>query len=171
MKNALENLILLMQRSEKRMSSQEYVFEDEKIITMLDDLEDINTTDSYDRTLLMYSIIYEREKVVEYLLKRNANIEWEEKRHFRALHFAAQSGNHEIISLLLNAGAEPNAKNIFGNNAIMLCDLATKKSVMELLISHGVNPYQKNNFDVSAYDVFAAYPEILAIFKTFKKTD
>ena len=111
MKNALENLILLMQRSEKRMPSQEYVFEDEKIIALLDDLEDINTTDSYGRTLLMYSIIYEREKVVEYLLKRNANIEWEEKRLFRALHFAAQSGNYEIISLLLKYGLTDSVSN------------------------------------------------------------
>lgn len=168
MKNALSDLISLLHDSEKMMPSYEYVVEDEKIIDLLEKFDDINATDSYGRTLLMYAAIYEREKIIEYLLKRNANIELEEKKRFRALHFAAQSGNYEIISLLLNAGAEVNAKNCFGNNALMLCNYATELSVIKLLLSFGANPYQKNNFDVSPYEIFEASPEISEVLRNYK---
>ena len=100
---------------------------------------------------------------MEYLINRNADLELEEKKRFRAIHFAAQSGNYEIISLLLNAGVDINATNIFGNNVLMLCNYATDVSVIELLLSYGANPYQKNNFGVAPYEIFAASPEISAV--------
>ena len=173
MNSTLNHLIALLHDSEKMMPSFEYVVEDIKIINLLDDFEDINVTDSNGRTLLMYSIIYEREKVVEYLLKRNANVELEEKKHFRALHFAAQSGNYNILLLLLNAGVEVNAQNCYGNNALMLCNYATEISVIELLLSFGANPYQKNNFGISPSDIFAASEKISEVIRNFtnRKTD
>ena len=54
-----------------------------------------------------------------------------------ALHLAAQEGNLECASLLLERGANPQAKNGRGQTSLHLSALAQSTETVELLLLHG----------------------------------
>ena len=71
----------------------------------------------------------------------------------------------ETIKLLLEAGSDINAKNIYGNNPIMLGDYTTNLEVYKILIANGADPEQKNNYGISAMDMFACSSDIVEVLK------
>jgi ankyrin repeat protein len=63
------------------------------------------------------------------------------------LHAAlALSRNPESITLLLNAGADPNARQAGGFTAIFSAAAANRRDLAELLIAHGADPKAANDF-------------------------
>lgn len=76
----------------------------------------------------------------------------------KPLAFAAARGRLEIVKLLLEAGADPNGKNAYGDTAFMVAEnaIATDKSsdadvrkVRRYLLENGTNPNQPNDFGIS----------------------
>ena len=76
-----------------------------------------------------------------------------DKDGFTALHVATQRGHAEIVSLLLNAGADPNATDRYGNGPLWTAcyeggkDIATpeQQSIISILLEAGANPEHANN--------------------------
>lgn len=67
------------------------------------------------------------------------------------LHAALALGrNPETIQLLLEAGADPNARQTAGFTAIFSAAAANRRDLAELLIKHGANPGIRNDFDQNA---------------------
>ena len=121
-------------------------------ISLLDNLEDV---DREGRTLLINAAFYDRLKIVEYLIGKNVNINAADKDYFTALHAAAMKCNIEIMEILLKAGADVNAKNVFGNNPIMAMILSGRTNIeaYKLLMKYGADPSIKNIAGNSAIDI------------------
>ena len=167
-KNNIDELIIAMGNTPKLMPDAKYVVSDEDIVKRIDQQYVANITDRDGRTLLMYASLYERPKIIEWLISKGDDINCSDKMGNTALHFAVQSGSKVTTSLLIKYGANVNAKDSFGNSPIMRCNLVTPHNVFELLIQNDANPYQKNNFGLCAMDIFQTYDEILNILKTTK---
>jgi ankyrin repeat protein len=67
------------------------------------------------------------------------------------LHAALALGrNPESIRLLLDAGADPNARQTAGYTALFSAAAANRSDLAELLIAHGANPTLTNDFGQTA---------------------
>ena len=139
------------------------------LIKKIDALDDLEQTDREGRTLLAYAAFYGRLDLLEYLVSRGANINAADRNGYTALHGAVQEKRMDVIEYLLSRGADVNAKNAFGGTPIFILGHTAPKALFRLLLDHGADPYLKNNYDISAYDTMAAYPDILAIFDEYKK--
>ena len=66
------------------------------------------------------------------------------------LHAAAQRGSPELVKTLIKAGAAVNAQDFYGDTPLHVSfDARTQgrpaqKSIDEVLLNHGANPYLKN---------------------------
>jgi ankyrin repeat protein len=76
----------------------------------------------------------------------------------KPLAFAAARGRLEIVKLLLEAGADPNGKNAYGDTPFMVAEnaMATDKSseadvrkLRRFLLENGTDPNQPNDFGIS----------------------
>ena len=167
-KSEIDVIINEMRCTEDRMPNKEFIITDETIICKISELTNINLLDCMGRSLLMYAAIYRRVPVVDYLLQNGAEVRIADNNLFTALHFAVQSNCAAVVNLLLAAGADANAQNCFGNSPIMVGDNLTPICIFEELMIHGADPCIKNNYGMSAVDVYGGRQEIINIFN--KKT-
>ena len=163
-KSEIDSLTMAMACTETRMLDKEHVVSDQEIIEKISTLSDCDLKDGMGRTLLMYAAIYKRAAIVTLLIHKAVNVNIKDNNAFTALHFAVQSGDPLIVRMLLEAGAETNAQNRFGNNPIMLGDNLTPICIFEDLLKHGADPHQRNNFGVSAIDAFISRKEVADLF-------
>ena len=61
----------------------------------------------------------------------------EEKKGFTALHFAVQEGHADVVQVLIDAGADMEAKNSAGCSALLLAGFHGKLDVIKVLIKAG----------------------------------
>lgn len=165
-KSVIDPIVLAMGCTAKLMPDSRYIVSDHDIVCKINEIDSLDVVDREGRTLLMYAVLYERHSIVKYLLEHNANLSQQDKHKFTALHFSAQVGNVEIVETLLRAGADVNSKDDFGNSPIMKCKYNTPVDVFKLLVGYGANPFQKNNFGMSAVDIFASKKDILEVITT-----
>ncbi|XP_060872400.1 ankyrin-3-like [Metopolophium dirhodum] len=76
------------------------------------------------------------------------------------VHVAAQSGHQHIVRLLLNRGANPNARNKHMMTPAHLCVLHCRHEVVELLIGHGADPAATDSADNTPLDLATLMNEI-----------
>ena len=67
--------------------------------------ENVNTTDRLGRTLLMHAAGDKRVDLVRELVRREADIDLQDKEGYSALHLAASAGDLEIVGLIVKKGA------------------------------------------------------------------
>ena len=156
-------IILDMRCTEKYMPTLQDVVSDEELILRIEKIIDLETKDRDGRTLLINAACYGRVKVLDYLLRRGADIHAKCDQEFTALHAAVLANDISCVKSLLEAGADVNAKNIYGNNPIMLGNYATDLDIYRLLMQYGANPEQKNNYGISAKEVFVCSETIMNI--------
>lgn len=161
--NIIENIAQKMMCTSKYVIRETEIVPDEDIMSSILSVQDIEQTDRDGRTLLINAAFYEREQIVEFLLKRGANVKAKDRNEFTALHAATQTGNIDIVSVLLENGADANAKNCYGNSPLMTCNHNAPVKIFELLIRQGADPSQKNNYGISAVECFSAYPQIMLV--------
>lgn len=65
--------------------------------------------------------------------------------------------------MLLENGADIHARDVYGNTPLLRTRPVAPKEVFEILLNHGADPKEKNDFGVSALDIFPAYPNIMEI--------
>ena len=105
---------------------------------------------------------------MEWLLAHGANINAQDENGFSALHAATQEKNINMVSFLLQNGANVNIQDAFGNTPISRTNLATPIELFRMLLEAGANPNIKNYYGVSCVDIYAAYPDKLALFHEYQ---
>ena len=91
-----------------------------------------------------------------YLLKAGANPRQKGKPSAFSLgviHMAALSGKPEMVSLIVEAGADINLRGRDGGTALAWCIKENKEATAAKLLALGANPYIKNKYNYSAADM------------------
>lgn len=165
-KSKIDPIVLLLGCTKELMPDPMYAVSDDDIIGRIDSLSYVHEKDADGRSLLMYAALYNRNVVADYLISLGMDIHAKDKNHYTALHFAVQSESVNVVETLLKAGADVNAVDIYGNSPLMRCP-NTALYILELLLKYGANPWQKNEYDMSAADVFATDNTIMSLFENY----
>jgi ankyrin repeat protein len=87
---------------------------------------------------------------VEKLLAHHADVNQQDADGDTALHGAAQTGNVEIMRLLLDKGAAPNVKNKQGGTPLMWAAVYGHQDAARLLLNRGADVSLKDNDGITA---------------------
>lgn len=91
----------------------------ENLVKNLLDLEaNVNISDKYNRTPIIYAIKENHPKIVSLLINSGADVNHKDFIKQSPLHFAAQSFNKVVVQQLLDAGCNVNVNDHFGNQPI-----------------------------------------------------
>jgi ankyrin repeat protein len=118
----------------------------------------VNTPDLSGALPLHLAAAHGQEKVVILLLGAHANVnQFEHDEHGKktALHWAAFKGYPSIVQLLLDCGANIEAKTNDGETALMAAAIKGHKAIVQLLLESGANIEAKTN-DGKTVLMFAA---------------
>jgi ankyrin repeat protein len=112
--------------------------------------------DADGRTPLMHAVLAGDSGAVASLIDRGADVDAvDHDQRWTALHFAARDHNEAVARMLLDAGAEVDPEDVFGDTplwrAVMSAgaDLAT----IAVLLGHGADPRRKNRHGLSPLDL------------------
>jgi len=118
---------------------------------LLDEGADINAANADGVTALMEAASTDIEKV-RFLLPRKPNVRARSKLGNDALLLAARRpGGSAIVKLLLENGAEPNGRNVFGATPLMAAVAAEDEASVDLLIAAGADVDAAPNSDVPGF--------------------
>jgi ankyrin repeat protein len=111
------------------------------------DASRIDTPSADGYTPLQLACFFGRTDAVELLLERGADPSAiaRNSRRATALHGAAHRGHIECARLLLDAGGNPNARDINGETPLHLAARNHDDAMQLLLLSRGANPAISNN--------------------------
>lgn len=166
-KNIIEQIALDMSCTSALMPDECDVVPDKVILQKIQHLTDREQSDRDGRALLLNAAFYGRQVIAEHLLDRGCNVNAQDHNGFTPLHAAAQSGDTEMVRLLLRRGADVRLADTFGNTPLLCLCPAAPAELITLLLAHGADPAQKNHFGMCALDVYAAYPAIIELLKSF----
>lgn len=123
---------------------------------------DINAENKYKDTPLIHAVYYENEVITKLLLDagvdpndskkfdRTSMVVSENNQYFTPLHLAATGTNSNILKLLINAGANLNAQDYYGNTPLHKAVEAKNFELLKILIDAGANVNKINNFGCTA---------------------
>ncbi|MDR1435145.1 MAG: ankyrin repeat domain-containing protein [Puniceicoccales bacterium] len=133
-RNAQDRCIYILKNLKCQENSEEY----QKLESLLKQYPDlIHGTDNEGRTLLIHAVLFRREDVIVFLLKRNCPLDIQDCEGNTALSHAVQKGYLEAVVLLLYGGANPNIYNKKGFKAYDLaCDLIDQNIASVILYFH-----------------------------------
>ena len=98
-----------------------------------------------------------KEKTVQFLLSKGADVHAEDGWCETALHRAARSGNKRIIDLLLEHGADTERKDLFyGRTALMCAAQYGHQDTVQLLLDQGANIESESTAGTTAF-AYAAF--------------
>lgn len=110
---------------------------------------DIQRTNRFGETALMLAAWKNRREAMHWLLQRGAQPN-REYREWTALHYAAFSGNGDLVDDLVGVGADVNARSTNGSTVVMMAAREGHEAVAQRLLAAGANPLLKNDFDEDA---------------------
>ena len=131
---------------------------DKMLQLLLDNLEQKNLVNIPDRnghTVLFYAIKSQRSvPLLELLLgSKLAKLEFVNKDKNTALHYSIIQKNNEAAEMLLESGAEIDAKNIDNRTALMLAALAGDEALTRVLLEYGADTDLKDKTGKTALDL------------------
>jgi len=104
-------------------------------------------TGPHGETLLHWLAVEERPEAVRTLARLGAKIDTVNEFGNTALMECSQVGKHQMVSLLLDLGANPHFQSPRdGNTPLHLAAQSGRMEVYNLLISRGADPMTKNKF-------------------------
>ncbi|WP_109436270.1 MULTISPECIES: ankyrin repeat domain-containing protein [Aquimarina] len=111
----------------------------------------VDCFDTYKRTLLINAAAKGNVEILKLLIDKEADINFQDKIGYTALHFAAQNKNIEIASTLVEHGADINSKDNYGNPPIWTAIFNAKGdyNIVELLLKTGADIDTKNKNEKS----------------------
>jgi ankyrin repeat protein len=102
------------------------------------------------RPILLAYVWRDNKKATERLLALGANVNLRDADGDTALHGAAETGNVEIMRLLLDKRADPNTRNKEGGTPLMWAAVFGNDDAARLLLSRGANASLKDNDGITA---------------------
>ncbi len=106
----------------------------------------IDEFDEYGFTPLTESAIANYPKLTKYLLSRNADPNKKDSVGGTALHWAVENNNLDMVDILLNAGADPNAHNLSAEPVLIRPMLREQESLKKRLIEAGAKTRFANDY-------------------------
>ncbi len=97
-------------------------------------------------TLVSFAVVFDLEDVIQDLLTKGANPNCLTTTGDNLLSVAIKhTNNPKIILMLLNAGAEPNTKDTYGNTPLHRAILKNNPALVKILLNAGANPNIKED--------------------------
>ena len=127
--------------------------------------KDINVLDGEACTPLIWASFHNRPDLLTWLINRGANVNHQGRIGYCALHFVAQERLAGIASILLDAGAKTELRDIYGNTALWTASLNARGnlSVVKLLFQYGASFDNTNNAGKTVRDIaIIFFPDELA---------
>lgn len=95
---------------------------------------------------------------VKDLLKKNPQLAGEQDQNGVAgLHYAAGYGNVDIVNLLLQNGADPNAQTLGGSTPMMIAARYSRSDIIEILVNTGAQLQLKDRAGNSVFSIAVEY--------------
>lgn len=90
-------------------------------------------------SVLRSATIYDRHKMVEFLISKGVDVNWADRHGWTPLMYAAHHGDVEMVEILLNAGADVNKASAEGRTALFYAKGQGKEraKIVELLKTKG----------------------------------
>ncbi|KAE9352512.1 hypothetical protein PF008_g5443 [Phytophthora fragariae] len=112
--------------------------------------QDVNATDAYGYTLLLFAARDGDVKAARFLLEHHAAVDARNGYGATALHFAASWGQHEVARLLLEHGASVNAVDSSGKTPLLRAAANGDAKLVRLLLKHGADMKRRDAFGWNA---------------------
>jgi ankyrin repeat protein len=108
----------------------------------------IDAGDSYIRSALVWAAFYNNTNLLVWLLDNQADVNHQDRNGYSALHFAAQEKNEVVVKILLEAGAQIDIMDIYGNTPLWTAIFSAKgnNKLVKLCIQAGANLDSLNNY-------------------------
>jgi ankyrin repeat protein len=152
--------------------------ENEKAINLINSSA-VDILDGEARTPLIHAAFYNNIKIILWLIENGANINHQDRNGLSALHAASIYGHIDIIKILLENGADANVIDFYGNNPLLTAthyaclNVATENNyrIVEILLKNGSNPYNKNNYGKTPFEVSERRFEIKQLYNKHMKNE
>jgi len=120
---------------------------------------DPNVRDAEGKTPLHHAVASGRLWAAEALVEAGAEVNEDLAAALRLtpLHLAALRGGAEEVERLLNSGADPNVRDVFGRTPLHYAAARNHKAAAELLLKHGADPNAKDNGGETPLDLAAKW--------------
>lgn len=128
--------------------------------------------DLMGRSLLHLTVKGKNKKLIEYLIKKGADVNAKDELGETPLHVAAQLPDHEITEILLNSGANVHATNCKGNTAAHLASYSSNTKTTFSLIDRGAKLTKFNHDGLTPIHMAAcagATTNLVALIKKYPK--
>ena len=115
-----------------------------------------------DESPLMFAALKGYLDLCKQLIQRDADVN---KTGWAPLHYAAANGHSEVIALLLENHAYPDAESPNGTTPLMMAAMYGNAASVTVLLAGGADPFLKNRLGLNALDFAerAARPDALAL--------
>ena len=112
---------------------------------------DVNKANALGERAIMHAAWQGRAAAVKWLLAKGARINSEPMR-WSALHYAVFAGHGEIATLLLENGADINARSTNGSSVLMMAVYEGHEQLVKQLLARGADRSVKNDRDDGALE-------------------
>ena len=126
---------------------------------------EIDVPDGENCTPLIWASFHNRPELLQWMIERRADVNHQDRNGYSALHYVAQERLSNICEILLNAGAETELRDAYGNTPLWTASFNARGelSVVELLVKHGASFDNVNNAGKSIREMaIVFYPDELA---------
>jgi ankyrin repeat protein len=108
--------------------------------TLIDHGADLNAPDKMGNTPLMISMGNRNLELTEYMMSRGADAKKKDTLSKTLLHYAAAVDRPDFISMLVKAGVDINAVDLFGYSPLHdACRFGASRESVSMLLKHGAN--------------------------------
>lgn len=112
---------------------------DREIARILQSGVELNVVDEYGYTPLIQTAIVNSSSKAKLLLETGAQVDFPDLTNRTALHWAASNGNYDLVDLLLQHSANPNAYTNAGQSVLVTPLLKKNEAIKKLLLKSGAN--------------------------------